>query len=245
MLSPALDLVIAANIRMLNTGKKLKRRLEDLERRAQSRSISPNGEDTDGRSTRESSTEQPLPSSVATSTSITSTASTIDAAAVPTTYEYTPSYTTTTTSTPYPSQYRSAANSMAYTSGAASSTSYVSALDYSQAPSTSYLYAPYDHTQQSQTDLSVIDPSFILPHPTIGTSSSRIPGVMRTGGMYEVDNSASSINPYLLSSSYELPDSYFPTAGVSSSYYNLDNFSPLPPLLNTHTASHYSTSQRN
>lgn len=44
-------------------GKKLKRRLEDLERRAASRSLSPNGEDTDGRSTRESSAEQPLVSS--------------------------------------------------------------------------------------------------------------------------------------------------------------------------------------
>lgn len=48
------------------TGKKLKRRLEDLERRAASRSLSPNGEDTDGRSTRESSSEgvvSPPPSS--------------------------------------------------------------------------------------------------------------------------------------------------------------------------------------
>lgn len=44
-------------------GKKLKRRLEDLERRAASRSLSPNGEDTDGRSTRESSAEQSLVSS--------------------------------------------------------------------------------------------------------------------------------------------------------------------------------------
>lgn len=237
---------IQNRIAQRNYRKKLKRRLEDLERRAHSRSISPNGEDTDGRSTRESSTEQPLPSTVATSTTITSTA-TIDPTPVTTTFEYSaPSYRAPN-STPYPSQYRSAANNMAaYTSGAASTTTYVPSLEYTQAPSTSYLtYAPYDHTQDSQTDLSVIDPSFILPHPTVGTSSSRIPGVMRTGGMYDVDNSASSINPYFLNNSYDLQDAYFPAGGISSSYYNLDNFSPLPPLLGTHTASHYSTSQRN
>ncbi|KAF8454163.1 hypothetical protein BGX38DRAFT_346830 [Terfezia claveryi] len=51
---------IQNRIAQRNYRKKLKRRLEDLERRAQSRSISPNGEETDGRSTRESSTEQPL-----------------------------------------------------------------------------------------------------------------------------------------------------------------------------------------
>jgi len=48
---------IQNRIAQRNYRKKLKRRLEDLERRAASRSISPNGEDTDGRSTRESSTE--------------------------------------------------------------------------------------------------------------------------------------------------------------------------------------------
>ncbi|KAI5852021.1 hypothetical protein BZA05DRAFT_337579 [Tricharina praecox] len=51
---------IQNRIAQRNYRKKLKRRLEDLERRAASRSISPNGEDTDGRSTRESSAEQPL-----------------------------------------------------------------------------------------------------------------------------------------------------------------------------------------
>lgn len=51
---------IQNRIAQRNYRKKLKRRLEDLERRAASRSLSPNGEDTDGRSTRESSAEQPL-----------------------------------------------------------------------------------------------------------------------------------------------------------------------------------------
>ncbi|KAF8538601.1 hypothetical protein BDD12DRAFT_917641 [Trichophaea hybrida] len=50
---------IQNRIAQRNYRKKLKRRLEDLERRAASRSVSPN-EDTDGRSTRESSAEQPL-----------------------------------------------------------------------------------------------------------------------------------------------------------------------------------------
>lgn len=107
------------------------------------------------------------------------------------------------------------------------------------------MYAPYD-SQQTQTDMSVIDPSFILPPPSIGTSSStRIPGVMRTGGMYDVDSSASTVSPYFLSSSYELQDPYFGAGGISSSYYNLDHLNPLPPLLNTHTASPYSAPQRN
>ncbi|KAA8898350.1 hypothetical protein FN846DRAFT_210417 [Sphaerosporella brunnea] len=53
---------IQNRIAQRNYRKKLKRRLEDLERRAASRSLSPNGEDTDGRSTRESSAEQPLQS---------------------------------------------------------------------------------------------------------------------------------------------------------------------------------------
>lgn len=58
---------IQNRIAQRNYRKKLKRRLEDLERRAASRSLSPNGEDTDGRSTRESSSEvsvlSPPPSS--------------------------------------------------------------------------------------------------------------------------------------------------------------------------------------
>jgi len=62
--------------------------------------------------------------------------------------------------------------------------------------------------------------------------------------MYDVDGSASTVSPYFLSSSYELQDQYFGAGGISSSYYNLDNLSPLPPLLNTHTAS-YSAPQRN
>lgn len=232
-----------------STGKKLKRRLEDLERRAQSRSISPNGEDTDGRSTRESSAENAHASSVAAAAAAAAAAATstsvhqITPPATPT-YEYTtPSYTTSSSSTPYPSQYRTASSMQAYSSSASPSSTYVSApLDYSQAPSTGYMYAPYDHhSHHQQTDLSVIDPSFHLPHPTSTSSSSRIPGVMRTGGMYDLDNSASAsntISPYFLSNPYE---EYFPTGGVSSSYYNLDNLNPLPPLLNTP----YSTSQRN
>lgn len=234
---------IQNRIAQRNYRKKLKRRLEDLERRAQSRSISPNGEETDGRSTRESSTEQPH-GTASTAVSTPSSTVTIDSTPVTTRYEYTaPAYTTSSSSTPYPSQYRTA-SSLGYSSSSVASSTYVSApLDYSQG-STGYMYAPYD-SQQTQTDMSVIDPSFILPPPSIGTSSStRIPGVMRTGGMYDVDGSASTVSPYFLSSSYELQDQYFGAGGISSSYYNLDNLSPLPPLLNTHTAS-YSAPQRN
>jgi hypothetical protein len=58
---------IQNRIAQRNYRKKLKRRLEDLERRAASRSLSPNGDDGDGRSTRESSAEgsvvSPPPSS--------------------------------------------------------------------------------------------------------------------------------------------------------------------------------------
>ena len=189
-----------------STGKKLKRRLEDLERRAQSRSISPNGEDTDGRSTRESSSEQAHTGS--STTSVSPAASSSSAATSvqiiesnPAGYEYTtPSYAASTPSTPYPSQYRTS-SSMAFSSSASPATTYVSSpLDYSQAPSSGYMYAPYDHhTQQtSQTDMSVIDPSFILPHPS---TTSRIPGVMRTGGgIYDTDTTSNTVSPYFLSS---------------------------------------------
>ncbi|KAI5805955.1 hypothetical protein EDC01DRAFT_640973 [Geopyxis carbonaria] len=51
---------IQNRIAQRNYRKKLKRRLEDLERRAASRSLSPNGDDTDGRSTRESSSDGPI-----------------------------------------------------------------------------------------------------------------------------------------------------------------------------------------
>lgn len=233
---------IQNRIAQRNYRKKLKRRLEDLERRAQSRSISPNGEETDGRSTRESSTEQPHGTTVP---AVATPAVAIDATPVTTAYEYTsPAYTTSSSSTPYPSQYRTS-SSLGYSSSSVPSSTYVSApLDYS--PSTGYIYAPYDNSQQSQTDLSVIDPSFILPHPSTGASSStRIPGVMRTGGMYDVDSSASTVSPYFLSNSYEFQDPYFGAGGISSSFYNLDHLSPLPPLLNTHAASSYSAPQRN
>lgn len=230
---------IQNRIAQRNYRKKLKRRLEDLERRAQSgasRSISPNGEETDGRSTRESSTEQPHGTAVTGSSSTVA----IETAPVTSAYEYAaPAYTTTSTSsTPYPSQYRTA--SLGYSSSSIPTSTYVSApLDYSQPSSTGYIYAPYDNTQHGQTDMSVIDPSFILPPPaTASTSSTRIPGVMRTGGMYDLDSS----NQYF---SYDLQDPYFSAGGLAGSYYNLDHLSaPLPPLVNTHTAS-YSTSQRN
>ncbi|KAF8462863.1 hypothetical protein BDZ91DRAFT_326092 [Kalaharituber pfeilii] len=267
---------IQNRIAQRNYRKKLKRRLEDLERRAKSRSISPNGEETDGRSTRESSTEQPhATSSVSTAVITTPVATTIDTSApVSTTYDYSTSYSTASAATPYPSQYRTSANSLAYTSASAPNTTYVSApIDYSQPSSTGYMYAAYDHTQQTgQTDMSVIDPSFILPPPSIAsTSSNRVPGIMRTGGIYEVDNAPtnSGVSSYYLNaSSYgklsntqpeqqylaffntaadrsvfeDFQDPYFATGGLSSSYYNLDHLNPLPPLLNT---PQYTTSQRN
>lgn len=239
-------------------GKKLKRRLEDLERRAQSRSLSPNGEDTDGRSTRESSTENanasssittsPTPSTVSaiTSAGLTSPSS-VDSSPVTTTYEYSaPAYSASnsTTTTLYPSQYKTSGG-LGYTSSISPTSTYVtSPLDFSQGSNTGYIYAPYDTAPAaSQADMSVIDPSFILPLPTVSSSTSRIPGIMRTGGMYDIDNSVSTLSTYnLLGGSYDIQDPYFTAGGISSSYYNLDHLSP-PALLNTPT--HYSTSQRN
>jgi hypothetical protein len=89
-------------------GKKLKRRLEDLERRAASRSLSPNGEDTDGRSTRESSAEQPVSSPPSLPTHLSGDQDT----SLPRENYLPPlSHTTYTTSSGYPSQYRTAASS--------------------------------------------------------------------------------------------------------------------------------------
>ncbi|KAI5805458.1 hypothetical protein DFH27DRAFT_551174 [Peziza echinospora] len=193
---------IQNRIAQRNYRKKLKRRLEDLERRAHSRSISPNGDDTDGRSTRESSTEQLQQAAPVTSVntapvtqiSIDTTTATTMAPVSTSAYDYSV-YSTASNSTPYPSQYRTTMASYA-------PASYVSSLDYSQAPASQYMY-PYDHqsSNSSQTDLSVIDPSFILPLPSIQTgssSSSRVPGVMRTGGMYELESPSTAMNSFFL-----------------------------------------------
>jgi hypothetical protein len=239
---------IQNRIAQRNYRKKLKRRLEDLERRAHSRSISPNGEDSEGRSTRESSTEQLQQAAPVTSVnslpvsqiSIDTNTATSMAPVSTSAYDYSV-YSTASNSTPYPSQYRTTMASYA-------PSNYVSSLDYSQAPANQYMY-PYDHTQSSapssQTDLSAIDPSFILPLPSINTgsssSSSRVPGVMRTGGMYDIESPSTAMNSFFLNN-YDLSDQYY-SAGISSSYYNLDNLNPLPPLVNSHGG--YATSQRN
>ncbi|KAL7273787.1 hypothetical protein RUND412_003335 [Rhizina undulata] len=95
---------IQNRIAQRNYRKKLKRRLEDLERRANSRSLSPNGEETDGRSTRESSAEQPVPISPTPSEALLSPE--VDPALMR--GDYLPPLTNyTTSSPPYPSQYRS------------------------------------------------------------------------------------------------------------------------------------------
>jgi len=91
---------IQNRIAQRNYRKKLKRRLEDLERRAASRSISPNSEDHDGRSTRESSAEGAI-ISVSPPSSQPLDEPSYSLPPMNSSYNY-PTYTTTTQSSYYP-----------------------------------------------------------------------------------------------------------------------------------------------
>lgn len=127
------------------TGKKLKRRLEDLERRAASRSLSPNGEDTDGRSTRESSAEQPIVSPPPPPPQALSEAPLSRENYLP------PLNTAYTTAASYSAQYRSAASSNSSPFSSSSPTPYypsasapvndAASLPHYESPSTHYMYA--------------------------------------------------------------------------------------------------------
>ncbi|PWW80298.1 hypothetical protein C7212DRAFT_311177 [Tuber magnatum] len=150
---------IQNRIAQRNYRKKLKRRLEDLERRAASRSLSPNGEDTDGRSTRESSAEQPIvspppppPLQVLSEAPLSRD-------------NYLPplngaAYTTTTAS--YPSQYRSAASSNSSPFSSSSPTPYypsasapindAASLSHYEPSSTPYMYAYSQPTLSSMVE---------------------------------------------------------------------------------------------
>ena len=119
-------------------------------------------------------------------------------------FEYTSSsYSTSSSPTPYPSQYRTA---IAYSASSPTTPTYVSTPTESPTQymySTSYEHHSPPHQPSNQSDMSVIDPSFILPLPSItsGASSTRVPGVMRTGGMYEAESSTSNVGPYFLTGS--------------------------------------------
>lgn len=165
-------------------GKKLKRRLEDLERRAASRSLSPNGEDTDGRSTRESSAEQPLVSSPPLPTHHLGN----DQDTPLTRENYLPPLSHTASSG-YPSQYRSTAssNTNPYSSSSSPTPYYPSALSSDMpalagyhSPNSQYIYSSYSQptlssmveaTCNSAMNSSATEQSY-LPLPSTRISSS-------------------------------------------------------------------------
>lgn len=167
------------------TGKKLKRRLEDLERRAASRSLSPNGEDTDGRSTRESSAEQPLVSPPLPPLSSTSSSPSSDS---PLPREnYLPplnSSAYTTASSGYPSQYRPAASSNSSPFSSSSPTPYYPSAasppsegPHYESPSAQYVYAYSQPTLSSMVEAtcgSTITSSSAPEHNYLPLPSTRI-----------------------------------------------------------------------
>lgn len=163
-------------------GKKLKRRLEDLERRAASRSISPNGEDTDGRSTRESSAEQPLVSSPP---PLPTLLNNDHPEASLSRENYLPplSHAAYTTSSGYPSQYRSAAssNTNPYSSSSSPTPYYPSTTGSlpSDAPTLAEYHAPsnqYIYSSYSQPTLSsVVDATCNSNMSSSGPEHSYLP----------------------------------------------------------------------
>jgi hypothetical protein len=237
---------IQNRIAQRNYRKKLKRRLEDLERRAASRSLSPNGEDTDGRSTRESSAEQPLvspplppPQSLSSSPSSSESPLSRDNYLPPMNSS---AYTTTSSSSSYPSQYRSAASSSSspFSSSSSPTPYYPSAASppsegHYDAPSTQYVYAYSQPTLSSMVEAtcgSTITSSSAPEHNYLPLPSTRIsannnyhhsfsefmtPKTSTTGSVFD----DSSMNPFYLSYAglAESPDpSYF-----SSHYFPEDH----------------------
>jgi hypothetical protein len=188
---------IQNRIAQRNYRKKLKRRLEDLERRAASRSLSPNGEDTDGRSTRESSAEQPLvspplpPPQSLSSTS--SSPSSTSESPLPRENYLPPlnssAYTTSSSSSSYPSQYRSAAAASSSNSSPFSSSSptpyYPSAAPsanegpHYDPPGTQYMYAYSQPTLSSMVEATcgstITSSSAPEHHNFLPLPSTRIP----------------------------------------------------------------------
>lgn len=227
---------IQNRIAQRNYRKKLKRRLEDLERRATSRSISPNGEETDERNTPEPAIQEaPITTSAytiepslyssapATENIMPTVSQVIPASSMVDSY---PSLTASSLSSAglYPSQYRAALAS--YPSSTYSSPSSVasspthSVLDsypyVSSAPSSSYYYPSYSSSSTCTTPELSSDP--YLP-PFSSSSYPSFDAFDRKHDTYGEDTapSDSTIDPYCLS--YDAPY-------LSSSYYQLDHPAP-------------------
>ncbi|RPB05366.1 hypothetical protein L873DRAFT_1825144 [Choiromyces venosus 120613-1] len=210
-----------------------------LERRAASRSLSPNGEDTDGRSTRESSAEQPIVSPPPPPPQVLSEA--------PLSREnYLPplnntAYTTTTTN--YPSQYRSAASSNSSPFSSSSPTPYypsasapvndAASLSHYESPSSHYMYAYSQPTLSSVVEatcgsgISSSGPEHTyLPLPSTRISSNNYHHsysdfiTPKTTSVFDEN----TMNPFYLSYAglAESPDPSF----FSSQYYHDDHSSP-------------------
>ncbi|RPA77072.1 hypothetical protein BJ508DRAFT_379100 [Ascobolus immersus RN42] len=221
---------IQNRIAQRNYRKKLKRRLEDLERRATSRSISPNGEETDERNTPEPAiqeapittttyTMEPSLYSSAPASDITPAYSqVIPASSMDNSY---PSLTASSLSSSglYPSQYR------AHLASYPSST-YSSPSSAASSPSSSHLdtYEPYTTAPYSGSYYpTAYSTSSTCSTPELTTDvylppfSSSLPGYdsfdRKFNNYEDTAPSDSTIDPYMLS--YEAPF-------LSSSYYQLD-----------------------
>ncbi|CUS14870.1 unnamed protein product [Tuber aestivum] len=229
---------IQNRIAQRNYRKKLKRRLEDLERRAASRSISPNGEDTDGRSTRESSAEQPIVSPPPPPPQVLSEAPLSRENYLPPLNN--PAYTSTAS---YPSQYRSAASSNSSPFSSSSPTPYypsagapindAASLSHYEPPSSHYMYAYSQPTLSSVVEAtcgSGIGSSgpehTYLPLPSTRISSNNYHHsysdyiTPKTASVFDEN----SMNPFYLSYAglAESPDPSF----FTSQYYHDDHSSP-------------------
>ncbi|TGZ78817.1 hypothetical protein EX30DRAFT_355900 [Ascodesmis nigricans] len=205
---------IQNRIAQRNYRKKLKRRLEDLERRAASRSISPQHDDIDGRSTRESSAENHhLPVSPPPSSTLLSDAGIRESYLPPmsSTYGYAPSYSTApspyypaiTTSTPEPY-----ASSYLYSFSQPTLSSMVEATcGGSSAPeTTSYLAVPGS--------------SKSVYSPELGSSPKTPPSVYNDTSISPFYLSYANLSDPPANQGFFAPD-YYHSAGIDSAQYCL------------------------
>jgi len=209
---------IQNRIAQRNYRKKLKRRLEDLERRATSRSISPSSEELE--SNNGSETNEVPPSTYTTEAPLYSSApaiSGIEASTVlppATLVDYSSNLTATALSSAeiYPSQYRTASSLGTYTSPYNSAPSSVASSPPSSvvdhiAPYSSYYYPTYSSSSAGSTP--ELSSEGFTPYPY----SSRFEYDPKPE-IYDEDAAPSTIDPFCLS--YE--PSY-----LSSNYYQLDH----------------------
>lgn len=218
---------IQNRIAQRNYRKKLKRRLEDLERRAASRSLSPNGDDTDGRSTRESSAEgvvSPPPSS--------EPHPPYDLPPVSATYS-TASYTTP--------HYRTAS---AYTTTAPPAGSYYpTAPPPSEYPPYMYSAAPAAAYSQPATLSSVVEATCgasPLPLPSARLSSASSSSYGTSPPEYTHTGSSPKTNPMVYDDQHQSPyymnayaglDSTTDPSFFSSNYYGHGEGPHSPPMV--------------